>query len=363
MPEPPSISAKVAQPWAGEESTLFASRVWFEHWLAAFGGVDSGLWPSGHAELNFQVPNRVESRRVGPITLRVAVGATNSHTPQFDLIGTGMPRLADMHRMMKELHVAVLIFPFVSLDSKLARTLACPERQFGTFLDECEVASIIDCTGSWDAYVGSRGKTRAAEWRSKERRALKARDRFQVVTSCDDLASVWEQVLAVEASGWKGREGTAIREMPEVRKFYERVCWDFAIAGKLRLFLQWRGDRIIAFHLCTLHAGRLTSLKSGYAEEFAKDSPGQVVRWWMVKWAFENPEVRVLDFLGPLTETKRRWATGIEKLFTLYLFRSSPAGLLAWLRWSAGPRIKQRWKRLSNNKTDSPKETPETNGS
>jgi len=348
----------LAQPWADEGSTLFSSRAWFDHWLAAFGDASSALWSSGPRESDYQVPYRIERRRFGPVVLRVAVGATNSHTPRFDLVGGGTPSAADALRMMKDLGVSVLMFPFVSLDSKLAKALAPPTRGFGTFVDACEVASVIDCTGHWEAYVESR-KTRAAEWRAKERRALKAGNRFQVVSSADDLARVWDDVLAVEASGWKGREGTAIRQVPQAKKFYDVVCRELAIGGKLRLFLQWRGDRIIAFHLCTLHGGRLSSLKSGYAEEFAKESPGQVVRWWMVKWAFENPDVRVLDFLGPVTQTKRQWATGYEELFTFYAFRRSAAGAAGWFRWSAGPRLKQWWKRISTKKADNAIETPE----
>lgn len=353
------IPKKMPHPWAEEGTTLFASRVWFDHWLAAFGDTNSGLWSVEQGESDCQIPYRIESRRIGPVTLRVAVGATNSHTPQFDLVGAGNLSAADVHRMMSELRVSVLIFPFVSLQSKLAKALASPTRQFGTFRDDCETAFVIDCTGSWEAYVESRGKSRAAEWRAKERRALRAGDRFQVLSSWDDVARVWEDVLRVEASGWKGRKGTAIRQAPDARSFYAGVCRDLAIGEKLRLFLHWRGDRIIAFHLCTLHAGRLTSLKSGYDEEFAKDSPGQIVRWWMVKWAFENPEVRILDFLGPVTETKRQWATAVEELFTLYAFRRNTAGTLGWLRWSAGPRLKHRWQSALIKKPREPRVLPQ----
>jgi len=152
----------LAQPWADEGSTLFSSRAWFDNWLAAFGDASSALWSSGPRESDYQVPYRIERRRFGPVVLRVAVGATNSHTPRFDLVGGGTPSAADALRMMKDLGVSVLMFPFVSLDSKLAKALAPPTRGFGTFVDACELASIIDCTGPWEAYVESR-KTRAAE--------------------------------------------------------------------------------------------------------------------------------------------------------------------------------------------------------
>src|SRR5512143_2105330 len=119
-PRPRDIAWNAAAPWAGEDSTLFASRTWFEHWLAAFGDAESGVWSCGPGESDCLIPYRIESRRVGPITLRVAVGATNSHTPQFDVVGCRGPGISDLHRMMRQLGVSALVLPVISLDSKLA---------------------------------------------------------------------------------------------------------------------------------------------------------------------------------------------------------------------------------------------------
>ncbi len=327
--------------WADDRSTLFASRAWFDHWLAAFGTADSGLWSPRHSESDYQIPYRIESRRVGPVSLRVAVGAANSYTPQFDIVGTGAASIADLQRMMRELRVSALIFPFVSRHSMIARIHSGSARTFGTFLDACETAATVDSTGSWNAYVKSRGKARATAWRYNERRALKAGGSFEVLVSWDDVARVWDDILAVEASGWKGRGGTAIRQVPEARTFYEKLCRDLADAGKLRVFLHWRDDRIIAFKVCTLHAGRLSSLKIGYREEFSRDSPGQVLRYWAVKWAFEQPDVALFDMLGPLSDDKLRFSTALEELHSLYVFAPNVGGALALLRWSVGPRLKQ----------------------
>jgi len=40
------------------------------------------------------------------------------------------------------------------------------------------------------------------------------------------------------------------------------------------------------------------------------------------------------------------WATRVEELYTLYVFRPTPAGALAWFRWSAGPRARQWLRRF-----------------
>jgi len=270
----------------------------------------------------------------------------NSYTPQYDVLGSGAPSRSDLANIMKELGASVLVFPLVAWSSRLIRALDSSAFGLGTFLDDCEAAPLIDCTGSWDAYLATRRASRRAEWLDKERRLLEAGARLEVLSSWEDVFPVFEDLLTVEASGWKGRNGTSIRQVPEARRFFEGICRDFAAAKKLRVFVLRRESRVIAFKICTLHAGRLSSLKTGYLEEFAKNSPGVVLQLWVSRWCFEQPDVELFDFLGPATPNKLEWSTRVEELYTLYVFRPTPAGALAWLRWSAAPRIRQRFRRV-----------------
>lgn len=330
--------------WADDSCTLFASQAWFERWFEAFAGAGHGQWKSPDGASPYRIAYQMERRRVGPISLRVASGAANSYTPQFDVLGQGTPSLPDLRRMMKELGASALVFPLVARHSKLVRALDASSSTLGAFLDDCEAAPLIGCSGSWDAYLATRDESRRSEWLAKERRLLKAEGRLDVLSSWEEVSSVFEELLTVEASGWKGRNGTSIRQVPAARTFFEGICRDLASAGKLRVFLLQRGSRVIAFKICTLHAGRLSSLKTGYLEEFAKNSPGVVLQLWVTKWCFAQPDIDLFDLLGPATQNKLIWATGLEELYTLYVFRATLGGALAWLRWSAGPRVRQSFR-------------------
>ncbi len=345
MPNAELMSARPA--WADDSSTLFASRVWFERWFEAFGPAEHGQWDSPDGVSPYGIAYQIERRRVGPLTLRVVSGAVNSYTPQFDVLGSGAPSRSDLTQMMKELGASVLVLPLVARNSRLLRALDSSAFRMGTFLDDCEAAPLIDCTGSWDAYLATRRPSQRSEWRDKERRLLKAGGRLEVLSSWEDASSVFDDLLSVEASGWKGRNGTSIRQVPQARTFFEGICRDLASARKLRVFLLRFESRVIAFKICTLHAGRLSSLKAGYSEEFAKYSPGVVLQLWVSKWCFEQPDVDIFDFLGPATANKLAWATRVEELYTLYVFRPTLSGALAWLRWSAGPRIRQWFRRTA----------------
>jgi hypothetical protein len=52
--------------------------------------------------------------------------------------------------------------------------------------------------------------------------------------------------------------------------------------------------------------------------------------------------------LGPTSETKLKWATGAEQLFTYYIFRANPGGAIAKFRWQIGPAIKARIKGMTS---------------
>jgi len=143
--------------------------------------------------------------------------------------------------------------------------------------------------------------------------------------------------FTIEASGWKGKGGTAIAQRPELVGFYTQIARDAAKRGALSLgFLELSGKRIAA-HLSILHAGRHFLLKLGYDEAFAEFSPGQQ----LVHDAIEDACKRGLlefDFLGPFMEWKADWETGFRSHAWLTIFRpTQKAVLVAGARFTAWP--------------------------
>lgn len=320
-------------------ATLFTSRAWFERWLASFGGRDSGWWrPPPPSLLEF--PYVKGAHRIGPISLNVAWGAANSYSPRFDVCGLGIPTAEDFRRMMHELDVSTLVFPLLSGASRLARAFHETPSGLWWFRDFCEAAPFVKCTGSWEAYLASRGRTRRKSWLSYERNAAKAGMSVEILSLWSDISRNFDQMLAVEASGWKGKLGSSIVQNPKARSFYEGFCREFASLDALRVFILRSEQRIVAFQICALDAGILTGLKSGYLEEYAKDSPGQALHLHIVRWAFSQPNVHLYDMLGPTSPTKMKWATGVDELSTIYVFRRGVGGRVARLRWAIAPMAK-----------------------
>ncbi len=328
---------------ADVSETLFATRVWLELWLEYFGRADSGWWqaPSRDGAV-VEFAYQIERRRVGPFQLRIATAAANSHSPRFDVHGGTPPTVGDFASLMRDLRVDAIIAHYVSSTARLAHAIDHAGGALASHRDFCEAAPFIDCTGDWERYLTDRGKTRRKTWLYYERRAEKAGSTFENLTDWHDIAADFDEILQVEASGWKGKGGTSIIQDVRQREFYAKLCEELARRGSLRVFLLRCETKILAFQICTLYAGTLSCLKIGFLEDFAKESPGQVLQLHIVRWAFAQPSIRLFDMLGPASETKLKWATGVDELFTYYVFRGGFRGAIARFRWKIGPQLKAR---------------------
>lgn len=320
---------------------LSTTAGWFRLWLEAFGDGCAGIWQdqsTGHPGIPYQ---RV-IQRIGPFYLDAANGAANAHTPRYDILGELADPAPVMTRMMTDLDVSFLSFPYLSAGSKLLRSVRENPGRLLYHLDACESAPYVDCTGGWDEYWASRGKTRTT-WGRRERRLMDDQGaRFACLTRWDEIAPIFDAVLAIESSGWKGQMGSAIAQSPQTLSFYSKAAQSWAEENRLRLFILYLQDRPVAFELNAMSGGVLNGVKHGYLESAAKLSPGQVLRIQVLRWAFAQPEVALFDMLGPATEFKLKWATGVEDLYTLRIFRLAPGGLLAWARLVAAPRLKAK---------------------
>ena len=324
---------------ATNSDTLFAGPCWFKHWLAAFGAAHSGHWRSHGTNQEVCIPYSVVKRRVGPVAMDVVQAAANSHTPRFDTL-EGSPTLRDLRRMMRELNAHMMEFPFLSMGSRLLANVRAAANRYPCQLELCERSAFVDCRGSWDNYWLGRSKNARASWGYAERKLIREGMEVIQLETPDAVFAMLPVVYAIEASGWKGKLGTAIQQDEATTAFYNAVIPELATSGNIRLFmLRFKGE-YIAFHLTTLHQRVMSLLKIGYLEEYSKLSPGQALRLQILRLAFASPEIDVFDMEGGGFEEKSRWATDHEDLYLLRVYRRSPQGLALWVRFAGLPRVK-----------------------
>ena len=124
----------------------------------------------------------------------------------------------------------------------------------------------------------------AKEHRRLERRlAERGELKYEVLTQPTDWPGWFEEFLELEASGWKGAEGSAIRSKPEDREFFRRVVERAAAHGQLQMLAMRLDGRAIAMKLNLRARSTSYSLKIAHDESYAQFSPGVLLELFNIK--------------------------------------------------------------------------------
>lgn len=194
---------------------------------------------------------------------------------------------------------------------------------------------VVDTTGTWDGYWASRSRNLR---HNVERCARRAREAGKLVFEVHDafedgrLEALLQEGFAVEASGWKGAEGTAILADVRTRTYYTELAAWAAAEGWLRLSFVRLDDRAIAFCFGIEAFGVHYALKVGYEDGMKKLSPGMLLMDGLIRRAFET-RMRSFDFAGHDAAWKSAWATGIDEYEGVLAFAPSAAGRAAHARY------------------------------
>lgn len=116
---------------------------------------------------------------------------------------------------------------------------------------------------------------RRKELRRRRVRLQEAGDlRFEVSRRDDNFAAWAEEFLILEASGWKGRAGTAMRQDPASTRFFKEAVRRASDAGEVFFFRLALGDRALAAAV-NFQSGPVSyAFKIAYDEEYERYSPG-----------------------------------------------------------------------------------------
>lgn len=279
----------------------------------------------------------------GPLRIAAASGASNDHTARYDIVGALENPASQLGSMLQTLGISLISFDYLSFDSRLLSAVRANDHGLWYHVDYCEDSPYVNCQQAWEQYWISRGTTRQL-WARRERKLMERMGaRFRCLDQWEEIEPLLPSVFEVEASGWKGEQGSAIKQSPMTLGFYSRCLRHWAERGWLRLFLLELNGSIIAFQITALDGGVIYQVKVGYDERHASLSPGQVLQLQLLRWAFANDQILAYDMLGgggKAAGNKRKWATDATPLYTLRVFRFSLGGGLAWLRFVVAPRLK-----------------------
>jgi CelD/BcsL family acetyltransferase involved in cellulose biosynthesis len=273
----------------------------------------------------------------------------NVHTPSFrplarDEEAMGTLVAAAMERCRREVELIALPEADPSLESLSA---AARQASMVPLVEAAYASPVVETAGDFDAWRRQSKKRWGApleRFRRKMGRDYEAE--FEIVVPPTDLERELSEGFEVEASGWKGRAGTAITSSPQTEAFYREVARSFADRDELRLSRIRLDGRDAAFDLCVLHGERLYLLKTGFDEDFRRLAPGLVMRLSIIEHCFEQG-LRSHELLGGESEWKAKFATGKRPHVNLRTYPRNPVGLARYAyRTAFRPRLKRVYRRL-----------------
>lgn len=127
--------------------------------------------------------------------------------------------------------------------------------------------------------------------------------------SPEQAAALLQRGFQVEDRSWKNAEGTSVLQTDGMAEFYSRQAEALAETAELAIAILEHNGRPISFEYSWLAKETYHSFKVGYDAEFGSASPGQLLLYRLLERFHNDGHVRKIDFLGPLTEATRRFAT------------------------------------------------------
>jgi hypothetical protein len=118
---------------------------------------------------------------------------------------------------------------------------------------------------------------------------------FQVARTPREVAAALETFLGLEASGWKGRRGTALIQHDGDAAFIRRATVALAQTGQCEIVTLRAGDTAIAAGIVLRHQDRAFFFKLGVDERFAKYSPGVQLTLDLTRHLCADPAIASAD--------------------------------------------------------------------
>jgi hypothetical protein len=152
-------------------------------------------------------------------------------------------------------------------------------------------------TGSFENWL----QTNFDQKRRKEFKRLRNRlsEQGEMVTDIlqqsQDPKPFIDDLLSLEAKGWKGGRGTAIAANPKLKLAFEEACANLHRANKLRFWSLKLNGKAIASLYAIVEGDQAWLGKIAYDEAFAKYSPGVQIIIDCTESFFAEPQIKLID--------------------------------------------------------------------
>lgn len=176
---------------------------------------------------------------------------------------------------------ALVSFPLFVADSAFGEALQDVAERQRRFVAETEAheRAFLQSELSEEAYLSThiRKKKRKEFNRLWNRLADLGNLRFETHDGGSDPRAWIDRFLALEARGWKGKRGTALKAEPDQRAYFEEICTGAHAQGKLHCTELTLAGTPLAM-LASFRAGEgVYTFKIAFDEDYSRYSPGALL--------------------------------------------------------------------------------------
>ncbi|HEY4128966.1 MAG TPA: GNAT family N-acetyltransferase [Gammaproteobacteria bacterium] len=321
----------------------FLNPGWLRCWWPAFGTGEleiRTLWRKG--QLTAVLPI---GRRRGQLE-----STANYHTPIFGIVAEDQAAAASMAREVFRDAPAQVSMTTLAPDETTLRACqeAAEEAGFRVVTRPHLLSPYVELDYGWNEYK----RTLRSHLMRNLRRGRKQLEELgpltvEIVTGGALLGERLEEAMQVEASGWKGKKGSAIRSRPHTRWFYQEAAQWAAEEGVLRLYLLRLSGKVLTMCFTLQQHGVCYMLKGGYDEAFKRFSPGNILTEALIEDCANRGITRV-EMNGEADPYKLNWATGTRQYMRFEAFAPTTAGRVAWAKFRYGRPITNRVRQALN---------------
>jgi CelD/BcsL family acetyltransferase involved in cellulose biosynthesis len=207
--------------------------------------------------------------------------------------------IASLLAQARKIGAHALILRNVSLDGAAMKAVTDVLARAGMRprMLQSRIRACLDATRDADALLrDALGAKKLKELRRQRHRlAEHGAVHFEVARTPEDVASAIETFLVLEASGWKGRRGTALVQHDGDASFVRRATIALAETGQCEIVSLQAGDTPVAAAIVLRHQDRAFYFKLGIDERFAKFSPGVQLTLELTRHLCADPAIATAD--------------------------------------------------------------------
>jgi CelD/BcsL family acetyltransferase involved in cellulose biosynthesis len=213
----------------------------------------------------------------------------------------------------------------------------------GYYVEPRESVWLLDCRRPFDEVRASLPRHYRHVLNTARRRLSELRDvRYVTVTDPEDVEAEFEVFLEVEASGWKGDDGTrtALRSRSRQCAVFRGLVADLrGEDDRCEITSLYAEGHCMASQFATRTGATYSALKIGRDETYDRVSPGHLLLEKIVERCCEDPRIRRLDMVSDAAWVRgwRPEAVPLQLVYVVLAPRPAYPLVAALLRLRFGP--------------------------